>query len=178
MGVRGAWRSAGRTMGVAIAITSTLPAPCWGAPNAVTVVPSASSVKIDLMELVVTGNTVLDAKTIEGVVEPFMGPGRTMDDVDLAREALQNAYLDRGYKTVSVRIPKQVARDGVVQIEVVENRVGRVDVIGSRYHSLERIKALAPSVADGSVTNFDRLQTELVALNSVPDMRVTPALKE
>lgn len=146
------------------------------APTSLSVVPPASLVEIDLLEVVVTGNTVLDAETVHSVVEPFLGPGRHLDDVDTIRETLENTYRDRGYKTVSVRIPQQVARDGIVRLEVIEARVGRLNVTGSRYHSLERIKMLAPSVAVGTVPNFERVQGDLVALNSVPDLRVSPAL--
>lgn len=136
-----------------------------------------ASKRVDLLEVDISGNSVLDAKTIYAVVHPFLGPGKTLDDVDLMRAELEKTYQDRGYRTVSVVIPKQTTRAGVVQLEVVENRVGRLDVLGSKYHSLERIKSLSSSVAPGTVPDFDQFQADLVRLSGVPNLRVTPALK-
>lgn len=154
-------------------------APAWGQPDVPQVVTpiQPSEVRIDLLEVVISGNSVLPPKTVQTLVEPFLGPGKTLDEVDALRAALEEAYQERGYRTVSVRIPRQVSRSGVVRLEVIENRVGQVTVVGSRYHSPERLKSLAPSLGPGTVPDFDEVQQDLVALNSMPDLRVTPALK-
>src|SRR5690349_19160298 len=54
--------------------------------------PSDEATKVDLLELVVEGNTVLDTKTIYETVEPFLGPRKTLDDVDNIRAALEETY--------------------------------------------------------------------------------------
>ena len=152
------------------------------AAKAIQVVPitepdSEVPTRLDLMEVVIVGNTVFDEEKLYSIVEPFLGPGRDLDQVDRVREALEEAYRNEGYKTVSVRIPRQTARDGVVRLDVLEGRIARLNVVGSRYHSLERIRQAAPSMAPGTVPDFDEVQQDLVALNSTRDLRVTPALK-
>ncbi len=132
---------------------------------------------LDIMEFYVEGNSVLDETVIDDAVEPFLGPQRTPDDVDKARAALESAYRDRGYKTVSVTIPRQNVKDGVVHLQVVEGRIEHLDVVNSHYHSIDAIKQQAPSVAEGQVPNFNELQSDLVALNQQQDQRVTPSLK-
>ena len=62
-------------------------------------------------------------------------------------------------------------------LQVMEGRVGHLNVIGSKYHSIDRIKQSAPAVAEGKVPDFNRVQQDLVALNQQPDHTVTPALK-
>jgi hemolysin activation/secretion protein len=138
---------------------------------------SSSSQTLDVWEFVVDGNTVLDDETIERTLAPFMGPSRTPDDVDKARSALEDTYRDKGYRTVAVTIPQQKAADGVVQLKVQESRVGHLKVIGSKYHSLDRIVESAPSLAEGKVPDFKAVQNDLVILNQQADRRVTPALK-
>lgn len=139
--------------------------------------PAEAPQTVDVWEFVVDGNTVLDDETIEAVLAPFMGPSRTADDVDKARQALEGSYRDKGYKTVAVSIPRQSATDGVVQFQVQESRVGHLKVMGSRYHSIDRILESAPALAEGKVPDFDEVQKDLVALNQQADRRVTPALK-
>ncbi|MEI9898610.1 MAG: hypothetical protein WDN28_33330 [Chthoniobacter sp.] len=62
---------------------------------------------------------------------------------------------------------------GVVFLEVVETKVGRLRVKGSRYYSLDAVRKGAPSIAPGNVPNFNDLTREMVGLNQWPDRRVT-----
>jgi hemolysin activation/secretion protein len=55
--------------------------------------------------------------------------------------------------------------------------VGRLRVTGSRYFSLDAIKAGAPSLAPGTVPNLKRVEHDIVGLNQWPDRTVTPSLK-
>lgn len=139
--------------------------------------PVSAPPALDIWEFAVDGNSVLSAAEIIKALEPFLGLDRTPDDVDRARAALERHYRDRGYKTVSVAIPKQTVRDGVVVLEVTESRVGRLNVVGSEYHSLDQIKAEAPALAEGTVPDFNKVSSDIAALNQQADRRVTPSLK-
>jgi hemolysin activation/secretion protein len=77
---------------------------------------------------------------------------------------------------VAVRIPPQKGESGIVRLQVVEMPVGRLRVTGAQYSSPEKIKAMAPSVAEGNVVNFDEVTKDIVALNQLPDRQVTPTL--
>ena len=131
-----------------------------------------------IVEYRVKGSKILTPTEIGEAVYPFLGPGRTVDDVEHARAALEKVYHDKGYQTVAVQIPEQQGRGGVVFLEVVENKVGRLRVKGSRYFSLNGIKQGVPSIAEGRVPNFNDLTQEMIGLNQWPDRRVTPTLKE
>jgi hemolysin activation/secretion protein len=131
----------------------------------------------DIQAYDVDGNTVLDQETIESAVYPFLGPGRSKEDVSAARDALQKAYQSRGFQSVVVEIPPQDARAGIIKLHVVEAPVGRLRVVGSNYYSLDRIKEQAPSLQEGKVPDFNEAQKEVSELNRLPDRRVTPLIK-
>jgi hemolysin activation/secretion protein len=63
----------------------------------------------------------------------------------------------------------------VVTLKVTEAKVGRLRVQGARYFSPMDIKEQAPSVAEGTVPNFNLVIQDIVALNQLPDRRVSPA---
>jgi hemolysin activation/secretion protein len=113
---------------------------------------------------------------IEKAVYPWLGPGRTAGDVEQARAALEKAYRDKGYQTVSVEIPPQQGRGGIVFLSVVEQKVGRLRVTGARFFLPSQIKAKAPSMAEGTVLNFNDVSRDIVALNKWPDRRVVPSV--
>ncbi|MGQ9862246.1 MAG: ShlB/FhaC/HecB family hemolysin secretion/activation protein [Thiobacillaceae bacterium] len=139
-------------------------------------VGAAAQDRFDVLEYVVEGNSVLPALRIEEAVYPHLGEGRSIQDVEAARTALERAYHDSGYLTVFVDIPEQEVKAGVVRLKVTEGRVERLRVTGSRYYSLGRIKAGVPDLAEGSVPYFPEVQQQLAAL-AAADRRVTPVLR-
>lgn len=132
---------------------------------------------IYIKEFRVRGAHHLPRSVVEETVYPFLGPGRTANDVEQARAALEKAYQDRGYQTVSVQVPQQTATRGIVVLQVSEQPVGRLRVRGSRYFSPQKIKEGAPSLAEGGVPRFSEVTHDMVALNQLPDRRITPGLR-
>ena len=130
-----------------------------------------------IQEYRVEGVRHLLRETVEETVYPFLGPGRSSDDVEQARAALEKAYRDAGYQTVAVQIPPQAVKQGVVVLQVVEGVVERLRVRGARFSSPNLIKAATPSLAEGKVVNFNDVPQEIIALNQLPDRRVTPTLR-
>jgi hemolysin activation/secretion protein len=133
--------------------------------------------RLFIREYRVIGAKQLPRSEVETAVYPYLGPGRSEADIDQARAALEKAYQDKGYQTVSVEVPAQSGRRGIVFLQVNETKIGRLRVKGSRYFSLEEIKKHAPSLQEGSVPNFNDVQRDIIALNQLPDRRITPELR-
>jgi hemolysin activation/secretion protein len=132
----------------------------------------------DLNEIRVDGSTVLPQEQVEETVYPFLGPGKTAEDVEAARRALQEAYTNAGYVTVSVAAARWVDRPGgVIGLKVIERPVERLRVTHARYFVPDAVRAGAPSVAPGKIPNIHELQADLLGLNQLPDRTVTPSLK-
>lgn len=138
---------------------------------------AAASRPIYIKEFRVRGAHRLPRGVVEETVYPFLGPGRTENDVEQARAALEKAYQDKGYQTVSVQVPQQTTTRGIVVLQVSEQKVGRLRVRGSRYFSPQKIKEGAPSLAEGGVPKFSEVTRDIVALNQLPDRRITPGLR-
>jgi hemolysin activation/secretion protein len=139
--------------------------------------PAAREPRFDVYEYAVRGNTTLPVTAVERAVYPFLGEQRTIQDVEAARAALEKAYRDAGFQTVSVEIPEQQVQGGVVNLRVVEGRVDRVRVVGARYYSQGQILSRAPSVAAGGVPYFPAVQKDIAALNTSDNLRVLPVLR-
>jgi len=129
-----------------------------------------------IREYRVTGSKVLAPIEVERAVYPFLGPMRTTEDVEGARAALEKAYRDKGFQTVTVEVPQQRPRRGVIVMNVIENKVGRLRVNGARWFLPSEIKRRAPSLAPGVVPNFNDVTRDIIALNQLGDRRVTPSL--
>lgn len=126
----------------------------------------------------IRGSSVLDSSTIERAVYPYLGPGRSLQDIEQARQALEKAYHDRGYQTVQVQLPEQDGTGGIVFLNVVERPVGRLRVRKSRYFLPSEVKKNAPSLSEGRVANFEEVKRDLLRLNQWPDRQIKPELKD
>jgi hemolysin activation/secretion protein len=139
--------------------------------------PAAPLQRFDIDDFAVQGADTLPQIDVEEAIYPFLGPGRSADDVEKARAALEKAYHDKGFQTVSVSVPQQNALTGRVILKVSELKVGQVRVKNSRYFDLANIKNRATSLKQGAVPNFNDVTRDIVSLNQWPDRRVTPALR-
>jgi hemolysin activation/secretion protein len=126
----------------------------------------------------VSGAKLLPQERIEEIIYPYLGPGRTSDDVEAARKALQDAYAKLGYESVQVDIPPQPNSSfsqGIVELKVTEVPVGNVAVTGAKYHSAGLVKRQMASVESGQPLDLKALQTELNKANKFPDREISPS---
>ncbi len=138
----------------------------------------ANQPAFDLLMLQVDGNTVLEQTLVEKTVYPFLGPVKSIADVEKARQALEEVYKQNGYPTVVVEIPEQdVVNDSVV-LKVVEGQVERLKITGSRYYSLGQIREKTPGLAAGQVPHMPEVQAQLSSLaEESADRQVTPIFR-
>ena len=163
-------------LSILIGLTLALPLTAHAQSQA-TPPPPAAPASFQINEYLVRGNTLLGNVDIESTVEPFLGPGRGMNDVHAAQSALQKLYESKGYQSVVVELPPQQVKNGVILLQVVENSIGRVRVQGAKYHSPQEIRDSVPSLAEGTIPNFTQVQQQLTDLNrEQPGRQVVPLL--
>lgn len=137
----------------------------------------AAEPRFDILEFVIEGDTLLGPAALERAVYPFLGEGRSAADAEAARKALERAYQDAGYLSVTVTLPPQAVAAGEVRLVVTAAPVGRLRVTGAEYQLPSQVRSAVPSVAPGVVPNFNELQQELSQLAQArPDTQVTPFL--
>ena len=140
--------------------------------------PASPEPSFDIEEYRVLGAHHLTPTEIETAVYPFMGPGRTPQDVEQARQALIKAYQDKNISSVEVTIPPQKTNAyGLVYLKVTELPVGQLRVVGSKYFDLNAIKQRVPSMAEGKLIDFAQAEKELAGLSQLPDRRITPSVQ-
>lgn len=134
--------------------------------------------RLYIREYRVRGNTKIKPIDIEKAVYPYLGPGRSENDIEQARAGLEKVYRDLGYQSVYVETPRQSGSRGVIYFNVVEATVGRLRVKGAKYFLPSEIEKHAPSMAEGQVPDFNEIQKDIVALNRWRDRKVTPELRQ
>ena len=163
--------------GVVLAVVSSAAIPVSAEDNT-SVSPEAPAPRFDVMEFRIQGHSKLDSRVVEKTVYPFLGPNRSVDDVEQARAALEKAYHDAGYSAAAVDIPEQDVKNGVVYLKLSEGTVDRLKVTGARYFLPSHIREQVPALAEGKVLHMPEAQAQLEKLGMAsPDRTVTPIMR-
>jgi hemolysin activation/secretion protein len=131
----------------------------------------------DIARFEVTGDTLLGAAAVQAAVAGFTGKGRDFNAVEGAIAALQSAYRRRGFSLVKVILPEQELNAGVVHLQVVEPRFGKVRVTGNTTHSEANIRRSLPDVMPGDLADTAAMSAELAMANENPSKRVNLELQ-
>ncbi|RJR22827.1 MAG: ShlB/FhaC/HecB family hemolysin secretion/activation protein [Nitrospiraceae bacterium] len=140
--------------------------------------PAADNEDIGFMirDFEITGNSLLSPLELRAAVMPFTGTGKTVADVEKARDALERLYHNAGYPSVIVNIPEQTLQDNIVKLEVIEGRIGQVKVTGNRYFTSGKVMRDLKSLWPGRIIYLPDVQSDIAFLNRNPDFKVTPSM--
>ncbi len=134
-------------------------------------------IRFDISRFQVQGNSLLNAAEVDAVLAPFAGKSRDFGDVQRALEALEARYHQRGYRIVTVELPEQELNQGVIQLRVVETRIGRVLVRNNAYFDEANIRRTLPFLQEGQSPDLTALSANLKLVNDNPAKAVTLKLQ-
>ncbi len=135
--------------------------------------------KFTVEKYLVSGNTVLPPEKLGQVftnVPDSFGTNVTFADIRDALGALQMAYRERGFVTVSVGLPQQKLTNATVKIKVTEGRLAEIKVQGNKYYSLENVLDSLPSLHTNMLLNSRVFQSELDNANANRDRQIYPVI--
>lgn len=106
-----------------------LPTPTSPAPESA---PTTPSTPISVQKIEVKGSTVLKPTEISSITQKYEGRSVTVGELQTAADAITQLYLDRGYLTSRAVLSTQTVLDGIVQIQIVEGSLERIEIQGTR----------------------------------------------
>ena len=126
----------------------------------------------------IMGNTLLSTETLERVLEPFKGDGKSYTDIQRALEAIEGAYRKAGYSAVYVVTPEQDVTNGIVIFQVNESVIGKVSVQGNLYFDEQNIRNALPALKEGTTPSARKLSEDVRLANENPSRHLGVVLSE
>ena len=115
---------------------------------------------VEVREIEIEGNTVVASEVLRDIAKPYEGRALTFADLENLRDQLTLAYVKRGFATSGASLPDQTLHDGVLRVQIVEGRLGEIDVdVRGRFRPSYFRSRLAH--ANSGVLNVDTLQQQL-----------------
>ena len=147
-----------------------------GLALAVTMVPAshAQGPTFTINQFEVIGNSRITRAEIQQVLGPYVGTGRSFEDVAKARAAVEGFYAARGMEFVQVVVGQQEVKDGLIKMLVVEGVLRKIAVKGNQYFDSANVIAALPTLQTGAMPNLGALSanTQLSNENAAKQVRV------
>jgi hemolysin activation/secretion protein len=95
--------------------------------------PSELEVKVKVRRVEVLGSTVFSPAELEAAVASFIGKEATFEELLAIRTAITKLYTDNQYTTSGAFLPPQDVTDGVVEVQVVEGGIEKINIEGLKH---------------------------------------------
>lgn len=151
--------------------------PVRQAPAPAPAAAPASSARFTVREIrFAPASEILSAEELRARVAPLEGKEVALADLQQAVDGINAIYKERGVITARAVIPPQDLSGGVFTIQLIEGRVGRIEVTGnpttSEAYVLDRVNA-----EPGKLVDLPALQDSLVRFNRTNDAQLRANLK-
>lgn len=137
--------------------------------------PASPSFRIRGFEL--TGDIPLPAEETTRILAPYISNQATIDTLQKASAALENALKEHGFALHRVTLPPQEIGDKVT-LTIVKFVIGKVTVEGAKFNSEQNIRRSVPELQEGEAPSFKRLAVQTAIANENPNKRIQVGLKE
>lgn len=144
--------------------------------------PKSAAKAIQVNSFQVTGITLITQEEAQEALKPFINRQLTLDQIKEAGEAVTNLYAKKARMAQAVIPPQDVVK-GVIQIKIIEGKVGGV-IIELDKASPSRLKSsvtqqfVARNNAPGAFIDLNGLERSLAILNEIPGNNVSGELTQ
>lgn len=151
------------------------------AVSATATAPQAEvSTRFTFQRLVVQGATTVSTEQAAQLAAPWVNQAMGEPELAALIQALRRQLDDAGLKLAAISVPRIDLAQGVVAIDVVEPRLGRVTVpLGADAPITdERVRGLLRwfSLSEGGLLDFNALERVMFALNDMPGVQAKAKL--
>lgn len=132
--------------------------------------PPADEKRVRVNHFEFSGNSLFSDAELQEVVKEFAGQDLTLADIYQVADRLSDFFQEQGYNLTTATVPAQRMRGGVLRLEIVEGKVGKVLFSGNRRYSAEYLAAQVAPVRPGTIVRFADLERQVLLLNDLPGL--------
>ena len=132
---------------------------------------TGSGVRVAVKEIRFSPSEILAAPALEAIAADYRGRQVTLAELQQLADRVNALYKEKGVVTALATIPQQDVTAGVIEVRLVEGRVGKVVIEGNASTSAEFITPRLGLQA-GQLVDLDKLEQGLVWFNRTNDVRL------
>jgi hemolysin activation/secretion protein len=129
-----------------------------------------------LREVRFSPSALLEKSELEQIAASYVGRDADIRDLNRLVAEVNALYQKKGMLTARAILPPQKVENGIVNVDLVEGRLGKVELTGNRYTKDEYILSRLP-LAPGAVIDGHRLERDLKWFNRTNDLALDATMK-
>lgn len=139
---------------------------------------ATSSASVTVKGFTFSGNSAFTAAQLAPLVNGLAGQNVTVGTLNQAADKVRQFYRERGYFLAQAYLPRQDITAGLIEITVLEGRIGKVKAIqdGGRLRESFAQAVLDANFAPGELITEAALERPLLLLDDLPGVRVQSSL--
>lgn len=130
-----------------------------------TLTPAAAMVKVEKVE--VLGSTIFNPEDFSNITQKVTGRTVTLAELQNVANEITQLYLNKGYLTSRAILVDQKIVDNVVQIQVVEGGIEKIEIEGTRRLNANYVRSRV-GLATGKPLSSAKLEDQLRLLRNDP----------
>lgn len=152
-------------------------APAQSLPAAAPTRPVAT---FRLTDVRLRGAHSVDAAQLDALVAPYRGRDVTLAQLQALADAITALYRAQGYFLAQAIVPVQKVQGGVVEISVIEGRLGRVDVSVAPDAPISeaRVRSFLAALPVGQAVSAPTYERAMLLLSDQPGIKVSSGLQQ
>src|SRR6267142_6226056 len=139
--------------------------------------PPLDETRVLVSRFLVTGASVFTPEQLRGLVADGEGRELTLAQIEGFAARITAFYREHGYILARAYVPAQEMRGGVVELAVLEGRVGKIDITGLRHYDADYLRRYVEPRSPSRVFEAGDFERGLLTLNDLPGLSVKSTLK-
>lgn len=134
-------------------------------------VSPVSGASFVLKDVKITGTTIFKPEEFAPLYKKYIDKEVTFKEINEIVDQVKVKYKEKGYLTTNAYIPEQQILGGVIEIRVLEGKMGKLLIEGNKWFTKHLIEKYFHAKKNG-ILNIQTLQRDLLRLNQNPDLEV------
>ncbi len=136
-----------------------------------------ATVRVAVKSIRITGAKTLGAAELQDLVADAVGMELTLAELDELAQRITRHYRRAGYLLARAYLPAQDIVDGVIEIAVLEGRLGHLRIENQSALADDRVAARLAGLKEGEAIAGGVLEQRLLLLNDLPGVEVKSTLR-
>jgi len=140
----------------------------------------APNLRVTVTRFTFSGNTLYKDETLQELVSEFVGKSLDFNELNDVATKVRAYHRERGYFLAQAYLPEQVIRGGVVQIAIIEGRVGVLELLrrpASRLSDRLLTGIISAHLSEGELITETGLERPLLLINDLPTAVVASEIR-
>lgn len=136
-----------------------------------------AGIRVDVKRLRVSGNQAYDTPQLEALLADAVGKQLSLAELNELAARITRYYREHGHLLARAYLPAQDIGDGVIDIAILEGRLGKLQVQNASGLADARVQGRVAGLREGAPIDSNQLERTLLLLNDMPGVEVNSTLK-